>query len=148
MKEIILSKGKYTTVDDEDFDFLNQWKWFYASVGYPGRWFKRKFVTMHNFLLNTPVGKHTDHINGDILDNRKSNLRICEVKENIRNQKLHINNTSGYKGVTWCKRDKRWKAQLMLNRKNLYLGNFKDKEKAAKAYKEAAIKHFGAFARL
>ena len=96
----------------------------------------------------TPKGMATDHINGDGLDNRKQNLRICTHAENLRNRRLGKNNTSGYKGVSWHKLHKLWYAHISHNKKLMSLGYFKDKEEAAKAYDRKAIELFGEFAKL
>jgi hypothetical protein len=93
-------------------------------------------------------GFETDHINGDSLDNRKGNLRTCTMEQNKRNRRTGKNNTSGYKGVQWCKRSKKWKAGIMVNRKAIHIGLYQTKEAAAKMYNEAAIKHHGQFAKL
>lgn len=152
MKKIKLTQGKYTLVDDADFEWLNQWKWhaiknynkFYAL-----RTEKEKNIRMHRFILNPPFKKEIDHINGDGLDNRRENLRICTHSENLKNREKQSNNLSGFKGVCWNKSDKRWVGQIFLKgKKCIYLGFFKTKEEAALAYNQAAKKYFGEFAKL
>ena len=88
-----------------------------------------------------------DHINGDTLDNRKCNLRICTQADNMKNQKKHIRNTSGYKGVSWNKKSKAWEVSITQNGKRHYLGMYKDKEEAIKVRKEAEEKYFGEYNR-
>jgi AP2 domain-containing protein/HNH endonuclease len=105
-------------------------------------------VPLHRLIMNAPADKEVDHINGDTLDNRRCNLRICSHKENLRNQKLPKNSKSGYKGVTWYKRIKKWRSHIRLNKKQIHLGYFDDIKLAANAYNEAAIKYFGEFAKL
>jgi len=73
MKRIKLTQEKVALVDDADFEFLNQWKWFYHQTGYA----KSCHRYMHRLINKTPKGFHTDHINRNKLDNRKSNLRYC-----------------------------------------------------------------------
>lgn len=157
MKTIILTKGKFATVDDEDYNFLNQWKWHYQNAGYACRaeWIgiingieKSKCILMHRIILNTPSDKHTDHINGNRLDNRRCNLRICNRKENQRNQLKQKNTSSKYKGVYWDKTKNKWFAGIKINRKTKYLGRWKNEEQAAWAYNKAAKKYFGEFAKL
>ena len=109
---------------------------------------KRSGILMHREILNTPKGFYTDHENGNKLDNRKKNLRIATKSLNGANREKPKNNTSGYKGVSWHNRDKRWRVNLQLNGKGLYLGNYKDREEAARRYDETASKYFGAFAKL
>ena len=101
---------------------------------------------MSRFILNTPKGKHTDHINHDTLDNRKCNLRICTVAQNSFNRKLSVRNTSGYKGVSWNKELKKWYASIKFQYKSYSLGLFSNKIDATIAYNMAAKKYFGEFA--
>ena len=100
---------------------------------------------LHHVILNTK--NLTDHINGNPLDNRKNNLRICSVNQNARNSKRPINNTSGFKGVTWHIHVKKWKATIGVNSQNIHLGYFDNKIEAARAYNQAAKKYHGEFAR-
>jgi hypothetical protein len=89
-----------------------------------------------------------DHINGNTLDNRKENLRICTQNQNGKNRLLNKNNVSGYKGVTYKKANKLWCAQIVVNYHKMYLGLFTTAEAAALAYNEAAKKYHGEFAKL
>jgi hypothetical protein len=87
-----------------------------------------------------------DHINGNRSDNRISNLREATPEENGANRTtLDSRNTSGVRGVYWARRDKRWRAQICLSGKRMYLGNYHSKADAAAAYNAAAIKLFGKF---
>lgn len=148
-KSIHLSQGKVTQVDDEDFEFLNQWKWSYRSDGRAVRCDKsNKIIRMHRVIMNAPAGTVVDHINGDTLDNRKINLRICSQKENTLNHRRNKNNVSGYKGVSWSKKAGKWRAYIAPNRKQISLGCFMDVIEAARAYDKAAKKLFGKFANL
>ncbi len=158
MKEIPLTQGKVAIVDDEDYDFLMQWKWSLTSTGYARRnkWSKTKqeCILMHREIANTPKGMATDHINGNILDNRKVNLRICTDSQNHMNQKKVLlrkngkNKSSIYKGVGWHKWTCTWRAYITIKRKQIGLGHFECQVLAAKAYNEAAIKYHGEFAKL
>lgn len=89
-----------------------------------------------------------DHKDGNTLNNRKSNLRFCNTRENNRNSKLPKNNTSGYKGVSWNKNIRKWTADIMVNYKHIYLGSFNNRIDAAMAYNEAALKYFGEYAKV
>lgn len=158
MKEIPLTQGKVALVDDDDFERVNQHKW-YCNHGYAYRSVnigKKKYikVAMHRFINNTPDELETDHINGNKLDNRKCNLRNCTAKQNKWNTKIIASNTTGYKGVDIRKRKRKngiyesIRATIYVDGKLKYLGKFDDLEDAARAYNREAIKHFGEFANL
>lgn len=139
MRRIKLTQGKYTLVDDEDFEWLNQWKWYYLSIGYAARGKGKNFIYMHRLIINTPKNLYTDHINNDKLDNRRCNLRICTNSENQTNRGKYKRNKSGYKGVCWFKQTNKWQAQIRKNNKRFHLGYFQNKIDAAKAYNQKAI---------
>jgi len=150
MKQIILTQGKITFVDDEDYLFLNQWKWqaqkgartYYARrTDYTNR--GKVSVTMHRLLLE---GKFIDHRDGDGLNNQRNNLRSCTRAENNRNKKA--SGFCKYLGVTLKKQTNRWVARIMADRKAIHLGYFPNADLAAAAYDNAAIYHFGEFANL
>ena len=162
MRTINLTQGKVALVDDEDFEYLNQWKWYACRSGdslfYALRWVlsnnKRTRLWMHRLLNNTPADIETDHINGNGLDNRKENLRNSSRSQNVMNTEKRKDNKSGYKGVIINishhknKMYKYIRAQININQKQVSLGNFKTLEDAAKAYNEAALKYHGEFAKL
>lgn len=152
-KEIKLTKGKVTLVNDEDFEWLNQWRWHSAKgERYAGRrdMKTKKIILMHRQIMNPPADMVVDHKNGDTLDNRKNNLRICTKAENQRNHKRLKNNTSGYTGVSFRKDTKKWFAHIgdKLSGTFGHLGNFLTPEDAARAYDKKAGEVFGEFARL
>jgi hypothetical protein len=103
-----------------------------------------RMVMLHQFVLSTSLD--VDHRNGDTLDNRRANLRATDPSHNGGNQRVHINNSSGYKGVTWDKRRRKWLAQISVGGRGRYLGNHDDVEAAARAYDQAAIEAWGEFA--
>lgn len=152
MKKILLKGDKYALVDDYDFEILKKYKWHITGggTGYAGRHtgYGNPIMLMHREILNLKKLEQCDHINGDSLDNRKENLRICKPSENYKNRRISINNTSGFKGAVWHKLNKKWMSQIMCDGKYIFLGYFKKKEDAAKAYNIAAGKYFGVFAKL
>lgn len=150
MKEILLSKGEKVIVDDEDFDELNQFKWYLSKYGYAVRNSKlnnkRIKIYMHKYINSNH--EFIDHINGNKLDNRRCNLRGCTLKQNSFNQKISKNNKSGYKGVYFSKKANKWIANINKDYKRIHLGTFLTAKEAAKAYNKAAIELYGKFARL
>jgi len=97
--------------------------------------------TKANIMLHTYITGYTmvDHINQDKLDNRKNNLRQTTKSKNAMNTKMYCTNTSGHKGISWNKNQNIWTASIMLNYKNIFLGNFKDKADAIKARYQAEL---------
>jgi hypothetical protein len=152
MKEIKLTQGQVALVDDEDFEYINQWKWsalkradsFYAVRAYRTN-YKSTTVFMHRVIMRTPNDLVVDHINHIGFDNRKMNLRNCTQAQNLHNMRAVKEGTSLYKGVCFIKNN-RWAARIRVNYKRLYLGEFKTQNEAALAYNAAAIKHHGEFA--
>jgi hypothetical protein len=157
MREIPLTKGKVAIVDDKDYEWLSQYNWCYSTGGTPPhrgyasrgvfRGGKNTMTFMHREIMNTPKGMQTDHINGDPLDNRRENLRICNASQNKANVGLIRINTSGYKGVSWMKEKKKWRA-FIGGGKFHHIGLFVDPREAARAYDSAAKELFGEFALL
>ena len=142
MKKITLNgkygKGKFATVDDDDYDEINKIKWF---VEHHGKTFyarkdsaNERTIFMHRVINRTPFGVETDHINRNGLDNRKCNLRNCTRSENNMNTSLRKNNTSGYRGVVKHSSRNGWIAQIRLNNKYIYVGYFKSPKEASVAY--------------
>lgn len=154
-KEIPLTRGLVTIVNASDYDWLMQWKWHASSKNYVTRaeYFyinnekKQKRIWMHRFIIDAPSEMFTDHINGNKLDNRRENLRLCTKAENSRNVES-IRGNSKYKGVCQHRRTKRWEAHIGFEYKSIYIGSYGTQEEAALAYNGAALKYFGEFARL
>lgn len=105
-------------------------------------------ITIHKLILPVKDGMQVDHINGNKLDNRKENLREVTHQQNQWNKGLYKSNTSGYIGVSWRERDKKWRAQIKINKENRHLGFFDDPVEAARAYDKAAVEFFGKYAYL
>lgn len=169
MREIKLTGGYVTKVDDGDYEALSKYHWHhrrarggnkvYAGtsvyVGGKGAQYKRRQVFMHRLIMGVvDAGRsvEVDHINGDSLDNRRANLRICtssENKQNIRNS----TNAAGYKGVNVIRPSKKYRkggfaANIVVRGVRIYLGFFETAEMAALVYNAAAISYFGNFAAL
>lgn len=153
MKEIQLTRGKVALVDDEDYERLNQWKWLFSFSGYAARSENNKksgknYLIMHRVILFLEKGDgvFVDHINGNPLDNRRSNLRKCTQLENMQNQKLRSDSVSKLKGVSFESRKNRWHARISVNKKVKHIGYFINKYDAYNAYCKAALKYHGDFA--
>lgn len=154
MKAIELTQGKVALVDDADYEELNKHKWHvkfdktpgkcYASRNIPGPDGKQTCLKMHRAIMKPEQGFQVDHRNNKGLHNYRNNLRICTNTENCRNAKINRLNTSGYKGVG--RKNNKWRARIIVNRKEIFLGSFFCLIKAAKAYDKAAREYFGEFA--
>ena len=158
MKQIKLTHGKVALVDDADYDWLNQWKW-YASRNRDTWYAKRDIrlssgkqfsISMARQILGLESGdkKQADHINHNTLNNCRDNLRICTLRQNQRNQKPQRNAVSQFKGVSWYKSLGKWIARIGINKEKKYLGCFTKEKDAALAYDKAAIQEHGEFAHL
>lgn len=158
---IQLTKGMVSLIDDEDFHQVNSLKWYvsittdgkpYARhdkhLGMNGEKEIRKRISLHRFLMGVEDPKiFVDHKNGNTLDNRKENLRIASVKQNNQNRnKQTSHNTSGYRGVSYNKKAKKYEAYGNdPTGKRIYLGLFSNPKEAAKAFDEFAKINYGKF---
>jgi hypothetical protein len=142
MKEIPLTQGKVALVDDDDYLELSRFKWYatkHSNSFYAARNLSRNkrigpaHEYMHRRIIGFPVG--VDHIDGDGLNNQKSNLRPATQRENLQN--LHIQKTSRFPGVRRDKASNKWRADIRINGKRKFLGNFESEEDAFMCYKRA-----------
>ncbi len=159
-KEIVLSRGTVAIVDDEDYQMLRLIRWHVMRSGKSAyartaTWGESVLghSLMHRVIMGNPVGKDVDHINGNGLDNRKANLRICTTSENLHNADKQRTwrgkgTSSAFKGVYWHSRAKKWAASLACDGKNVHLGLFESEKAAALAFNQVAVSLFGDFARL
>jgi len=158
MKRIPLTQGKFAIVDDEDYDFLMQWKW-YAHRQADGIWYacrmrsrkkgKRTLIYMHREIAGPDQKKQVHHKDTDGLDNRKEQLQSVTSGLHHYTYKKRKNTLSRYKGVWYIKtgtRIKRWVARIRIQGKCLYLGYFHTETEAAQAYDKKLHELFGDFA--
>ncbi len=132
-------------VEDQDYDQLKLYKWYVTGNGYAR---SSSGIYMHRLLMNTPQGMDTDHINGDRLDNRRINLRVCTHKQNSANSGKYIVNKSGAIGVYWDIVAKRWIANIHLAGKSVHIGSFSSLDCATAARDSVALAARGEYARL
>lgn len=150
--EVVLC-GHTTLIDQEDLWKVASRRWRIrptprgSGIYFTGQK-NDKWEMLHRFLIAAPKGSIVDHINGNPLDNRKSNLRLCTRAQNCQNQRIGKSNSSGYKGVSWETWSQKWHASITANGKQRSLGRFSSKEAAAKAYNKATLKYHGQYARL
>lgn len=155
MKEIELTQGKVALVDDEDYEWLNQWNW--CAVRLPNKnngsihWYASRGWTryMHRFILNLIGTKQrADHIDGDGLNNQRFNLRIATGAQNNMNRRNVREHSSQYKGVSWDYVNQKWMVRIKAKGYYMNLGRFVDEVEAALAYDRAAMHYFGEYANL
>lgn len=103
---------------------------------------------LYRYIMNAPKEMQVDHRDGNELNNRKSNLRICTQADNNKNLKIRKNNTSGHKGVCWDKKNSKWMAYIKINTKFKNLGYYTDINEAIKIRKKAEITYFGEYNRV
>lgn len=143
MKYLDLPNGQRTLVDDDVYEWAKSYKWQIDSTGYV-----RTTLFLHRLVVNTPLGKYTDHKNGDKLDNRRGNLRVCTGQQNMYNRrKLPGEFSSCYKGVSFVKEKGDWRAEIFYSGKRVLLGHFKEERWAAMAYDLWISEYAGEFAK-
>ena len=159
---IPLTRGLVAMIDASDYPVLSAYNWIASPRGgsepselglfYAASTIRGKKLTMHRFLMGEPKSLEVDHVNGDGLDNRRCNLRVCTHQENLRNRRprrdLRGRKRLSSRFVGVCRFRAKWQAHIGLNGKRTYLGVFETEEAAASAYDAAAREHFGEFARL
>jgi len=165
VKEIPLTFGKVAIVDDEDYERVARFKWFATRemCGGVATWRamrKRRRsegaggpVGLHRQVIDAPRGIRVDHKDGDGLNNTRENLRLASAQQNAQNRRRKSPwKTSRFRGVTWHKKDRRWRARIRVAlvpgeaTRLVELGGFLREEDAAAAYDRAALTYFGQFA--
>lgn len=159
-RTIQISAGYTATVDEENYDELIPYLWTASvlknrngeiSIVYAWRWTSakdgpKKKVYMHRQILGiTDPSIDVDHKDHDGLNNTRENLRTGSRTSNLGNKRMAVNNTSGYKGVSWYKPTKKWRARIHFQRRLIFIGYFLRKEDAAMAYEKKARELFGDF---
>jgi hypothetical protein len=152
MKSIPLTQGKFALVDDEDYEWLNQWKWRAVrnKVGY---WYAKKNSQdgtpdlMHRLIMNAPASVEVDHRDNHGLHNWRGNLRLCTHSQNMHNRQLNRNSRTGYKGVSYKKSSRKYQAIIKSNSHTYFLGYYDNAIDAAHAYDRKARELHGPFAK-
>lgn len=150
IKRIELTQGKFAIVDADDFDILSRFRWQLLRSGrsrYAINCDDGRLVRMHRLIMHAPESLWCDHINGDGLDNRRCNLRLCTPTQNRRNARPNANGTSKYKGVSFNRAKRKWIATIEAgDARQIYIGSYDFEQDAAIAYDDKAIELFGEFA--
>jgi hypothetical protein len=151
---VALTQGRVALVDRADLETIAEHRWYAARQH--RTWYAQRIIhlpdgsrtslKMHRLIF--PGSEQVDHVNGNGLDNRNANLRGATAAENNHNACKRLDNTSGFKGVYWNTRDRRWRARIEVSGRKIHLGCHDDLEEAARAYDAAARERFGAFASL
>ncbi|KKN85803.1 hypothetical protein LCGC14_0276100 [marine sediment metagenome] len=155
MKEILLTQGYVALVDDEDYEWLSQWKWYSHRGSSSGPWAernsppddngKRSPVLMHRQIMDAPSDRDVDHHDHCMLNNQRANLRVCTTAQNMANRRKSRGCSSRFKGVCWDKEHKKWRVRIGVNGCSRHLGYCDDEMKAALVYNKEAIKEWGEF---
>lgn len=154
MKKIPLIKGKYAIVDDEDYPYLNRFHWYLSGSKWKGVVRDLKFVKekiqerifMPYFVIENKPGNIITHMNGNILDNRKENLKSVSLKVMSHRGSKRKNVSSKFKGVCWDKENNLWRATIKYNERWHSLGRFSNEKQAAVAYNKKAKELYGELA--
>ena len=148
VRYIPLTKGLFAIVDAADYERVSRYKWCATGSGcraYACRSVNGKQLSMHRFLMNPSKGMVVDHIDGNRLNNRRSNLRVCTVQQNVWNSRPK-GKSSRYKGVCRDKDKKKWVVYVRRDGHNWYMGRFDVEIEAARAYDRKAFELFGEYA--
>lgn len=156
----LLIDGKTVFIDDEDAIYLGNRTWRITKTRLPylsattsdyigvingKRKTHKRYIFFHRLATKCISGMCVDHINGNTLDNRKCNLRVCTNKQNHMNTSIPIHNTSGYKGVSYDKERNNWQAYISINNKKVFIGRYKTPKEAHDAYCEYGLNARGEY---
>jgi hypothetical protein len=135
-------------VDDNDFELISKYHWHASKDKSVKATINGKKILLHRFLMDCPRHLEVDHIDGNRLNNMRSNLRLATSSQNKMNRGARKDCKSGYKGVSFHKPLNKWTARIMINDKYKHLGVYEDIMDAVKAYNHNALKYHGEFAKL
>ncbi len=150
IRYIPLTRGLHAIVDTDDYEWLSQYKWYAGRPTRAGKIYARRnmsgrgIILMHRQIMHAPKGMVVDHINGNSLDNRRCNLRLCTQTENIQNSRQREGTQSGFKGVHPA--GNKWAAKITHKGQVYHLGTFDDVVQAAKARDRKATELYGPYA--
>lgn len=142
---------KSILIDKWNMDLIRDYTWYLNSGGYLEASIDGKTRLLHHIVaerMGLDISDQIDHIDRNRENNHESNLRLATRSQNAMNKKIYSNNLSGYIGVSWDKKAKKWRACIGFNKKQIHLGYFDDKIEAAHTRDRAAIKYFGEYANL
>lgn len=160
-KFIPLTRGQQTEVDDEDFEWLNEFKWYaafkssYANGGgymavrnvKPRKLYMHREILMRILERQLDSKEYVDHIDGNSLNNKRNNLRVVTPQQSAINRDYTSINKSGYRGVSWFKRTGKWQVYIKIGGKAKFLGYFDTAETAGNVYRKAAEELHGEYRR-
>jgi hypothetical protein len=150
---LTMTSGHTLVVDDADASIAASRSW-QAQPGKSGTFYAAglidgKKVYLHRLIMQAGQGQRVDHINGNGLDNRRDNLRLCSNAENMRNMRVSpLRGSSAFKGVSWNRRRNKWRAYIVKDGRQLSIGYFTNESDAARSYDRTAALMFGQFANL
>lgn len=143
--ELKTTKNQSFFIDAKDLDVVLKYTWCLSKTGYLVANINHKVVKLHRYILDVDSRQVIDHINGNPLDNRRNNLRICDQSNNGKNLKLKRNNNIGYPGIRKT-HSNTYNVRITFNNKEIHIGNFNTLDEAISARKNAEIKYYGEFA--
>lgn len=144
---LALIKSEPFLFDAIDYPLISQYRWSIAPQGYARTSEQGRTIPMHTLIMGRKPGYVVDHISGEVMDNRRENLRFCTYQQNSFNQRLSCSNTSGYKGVSLVKRSGKYEAYVYMSDKKHSFGSHPKAEDAARVRDYHATQMFGQFSR-